>query len=109
MIIGMSNTEIKNKFQQIVDFADIKDFITAPLYTYSSGMKLRLGFSIAIHSEADIFLLDEVLNLGDQNFRKKLDGVMEKMLRGGATILIISQWEEYLKANCYTMLTIGEK
>ena len=73
LIIGMSRKEIKEKKDLIVSFADIGKFIDAPLYTYSSGMKLRLGFSIAVHSNPDILLLDEGFAVGDEGFRQKVN------------------------------------
>ncbi len=100
LVIGMSKEEIEAKFAQIVDFAGIGDFITAPLYTYSSGMKLRLGFSVAIHAEPDILLLDEVMNMGDEEFRKKSEKIIQKTLKNETTVIVVSQWKDYLIKNC---------
>jgi ABC-type polysaccharide/polyol phosphate transport system ATPase subunit len=107
LIIGMSRVEIEAKFAQIVDFAGIGDFITAPLYTYSSGMKLRLGFSVAIHAEPDILLLDEGMSVGDENFQQKSRDSMNKMFNLGTTILIVSHWIEYLNRNCDKLYQVG--
>lgn len=106
LIIGMSKAEIEAKFKQIIDFAGIGDFITAPLYTYSSGMRLRLGFSIAIHSQPDILLLDEIISMGDESFRKKTSSLMKKMFNNGATLLLVSHQLEYLKANCNRLIEL---
>lgn len=108
LVIGMSRAEIKAKFAQIVDFAGIGDFITALLYTYSSGMKLRLGFSIAIHAEPEILLLDEVMNVGDEDFRKKSWKVLDRILKEGATILIVSQSVESLRLICTNVYCINK-
>ena len=106
LIIGMSKAEIEAKFKQIIDFAGIGDFITAPLYTYSSGMRLRLGFSIAIHSQPDILLLDETISMGDESFRKKTSSLMKKMFANGATLLLVSHQLEYLEANCNRLIEL---
>jgi len=105
-VIGMSKEEIEAKFAQIVDFAGIGDFITAPLYTYSSGMKLRLGFSVAIHASPEILLLDEVINLGDEEFRKKTKISMDRMMNSGLTIIIVSQWTDLLRSLCDSIFFI---
>lgn len=109
LIIGMSKEEIENKFNQIVDFAGIGDFITAPLYTYSSGMKLRLGFSVAIQAEPEILLLDEVINMGDAEFKIKSNQLIQKMLYNNTTILIVSHWLDYLNRNCSKLIEINKE
>ena len=109
LIVGMSRDEIKEKFKQIVDFADIGDFITAPLYTYSSGMKLRLGFSVAIHAEPDILLLDEIIGMGDENFRKKTNQLMKEMFDNGTTLLLVSHSLQYLKENCNKLIMLSHE
>lgn len=100
LVVGMSRQEVKDKFQQIVDFADIGKFIDAPFYTYSSGMMLRLGFSIAINANPDILLVDEGIAAGDQNFQKKAYQVMQQLYKKKKTILMVSHWLYYLKMNC---------
>jgi len=100
LVIGMSRQEIEQKFSKIVNFAGIGDFITAPLYTYSSGMKLRLGFSVAIYANPDILLLDEAINMGDEEFQKKTKKVFDQMLKKQITILSVSHTIEYLYAIC---------
>lgn len=100
LVVGMGKEEIMAKFAKIVEFAGIGDFITAPLYTYSSGMKLRLGFSIAIHANPDILLLDEVMNMGDEDFQAKSKARIDEIFKSGATILMVSHIIGFLKANC---------
>jgi len=109
LIVGMSRDEIKEKLKQIIDFADIGDFITAPLYTYSSGMKLRLGFSVAIHAEPDVLLLDEIISMGDENFRKRTSQLMKKMFGNGTTLLLVSHSIQYLKENCNKLLVLSHE
>lgn len=71
IILGMTRKEVEEKYDEIVDFSGLKDFINSPLRTYSSGMVLRLGFSIATSINPDIILLDEVFAVGDEEFKKK--------------------------------------
>ena len=88
-ILGMSKKEIDRKFDEIVDFADIGDFIDVPVKHYSSGMVVRLGFSIAAHCEPDILLVDEVLSVGDLSFAFKAQKkIAEYMIKGGTTIFV---------------------
>lgn len=107
LVIGMSHNEIETKFKQIVNFAGIGDFITAPLYTYSSGMKLRLGFSVAIHADPEILLLDEAMNMGDEAFQHKTKEIFSKMLKKQITIVMVSHQIEYLNAMCTKIYTIS--
>jgi len=96
MVIGMSRHEINAKFKQIVEFADIGGFIDAPMFTYSEGMKLRLGFSVAVHAEPDILLLDEGMAVGDEEFRRKSMMTTNLLFQKNKTIVISSHWLEYL-------------
>src|SRR3990172_3423613 len=81
-ILGMSRKEIDDKFDDIVEFADIEDFIDAPVKSYSSGMFVRLGFAVAAHCEPDVLLVDEVLAVGDVNFQNRcLRRINEMMAR----------------------------
>jgi lipopolysaccharide transport system ATP-binding protein len=89
-ILGMREAEIRGKFDAIVDFADIADFIDTPVKRYSSGMRTRLAFAVAAHLEADLLLLDEVLSVGDASFQKKCLGKMEDLAGHGRTVLLVS-------------------
>lgn len=89
-LIGMDKRKIQANFDKIIDFSDLKDTIDAPLFTYSNGMKLRLGFSVAIHADPDILLIDEVLGVGDQEFQKKSFDAIQKMIKKGKTIVYVS-------------------
>lgn len=89
-ILGMSKKEIDEKIDDIIEFADIGDFIDTPVKYYSSGMYVRLGFSIAIHSNPDILLVDEILAVGDYNFQMKCFSKMKELIKKGITLLIVS-------------------
>jgi lipopolysaccharide transport system ATP-binding protein len=92
MLLGMNKQEIKKSFDKIVEFSGLGKFIDAPFYTYSNGMTLRLGFSIAVYSEPDILLIDEILEVGDQEFQKKSYQKMQELFEKGKTILFISHY-----------------
>jgi len=100
MLLGMSKKEIISKIGSIISFADIKQFIDTPLFTYSSGMKLRLGFSIAIHANPDILILDEGMSIGDDGFQKKANASVQKIYRSNKTVIIVSHWIDYVRDNC---------
>jgi lipopolysaccharide transport system ATP-binding protein len=89
-IFGMTRPEIRRKFDQIVDFSGLSDFIDTPVKRYSSGMFARLGFSVAAHVEPDILIVDEVLSVGDYLFQQKCVERMEAVIRGGATVIFVS-------------------
>ena len=89
-ILGMSRAEIKKKFDEIVDFAEIEKFLDTPVKRYSSGMYVRLAFAVAAHLEPEILIVDEVLAVGDAQFQKKCLGKMEEVGREGRTILFVS-------------------
>ena len=89
-MMGFSREEMKNKIDDIVSFADIGDFIHQPLLTYSSGMKARLGFALAINMEPRILILDEVLSVGDELFKRKCYVKMEEFFESGCTVLYVS-------------------
>jgi lipopolysaccharide transport system ATP-binding protein len=89
-ILSMSREEISRKFEEIVEFADIGPFIDTPVKRYSSGMQMRLAFSVAAHLEPEILIIDEVLSVGDLAFQEKCLGRMEAASREGRTIIFIS-------------------
>ncbi len=89
-ILGMIRTEITQKFDEIVAFAEVEKFIDTPVKYYSSGMGLRLGFAVAAHLEPEILVVDEVLAVGDVAFQKKCLGKMEDMSQSGRTVLFVS-------------------
>jgi len=89
-ILGMGKDEIKRKFDEIVEFSGLSEFIDTPVKRYSSGMYARLGFSVAAHVEPDILLVDEVLSVGDYVFQKKCIERMNKVIKSGASVIFIS-------------------
>lgn len=97
VILGMTKQEIRNKFDDIVNFAEIWDFIDQPVKHYSSGMYLRLAFSVAIHTDPDIFLVDEILAVGDHQFQRKCLTKIEEMKKKNITFIIVSHSPDLLK------------
>ena len=89
-ILGMRNTEIERKFDEIVEFAEVEKFIDTPVKRYSSGMYLRLAFAVAAHLEPEILVVDEVLAVGDAEFQRKCLGKMSDVSRQGRTVLFVS-------------------
>lgn len=89
-ILGMGRVEIKKKFDEIVEFAEIERFLDTPVKRYSSGMYVRLAFAVAAHLEPEILIVDEVLAVGDAQFQKKCLGKMEEVGREGRTVLFVS-------------------
>jgi lipopolysaccharide transport system ATP-binding protein len=89
-ILGMSRTEIRKKFDEIVAFAEVEKFLDIPVKRYSSGMYVRLAFAVAAHLEPEILIVDEVLAVGDAQFQKKCLGKMQDVASGGRTVLFVS-------------------
>ena len=89
-ILGMQRQEIKRKFDEIVAFAEVEQFLDTPVKRYSSGMYVRLAFAVAAHLEPQILIVDEVLSVGDAEFQKKCLGKMGEAARGGRTVLFVS-------------------
>jgi ABC-type polysaccharide/polyol phosphate transport system ATPase subunit len=110
-ILGMSIKDLKLKQDEIIDFSGLNDFIDVPVKKYSSGMYLRLAFSVAIHSKADTFLFDEVLAVGDDEFQKKCIDKITGLNAAGKTIIIVSHDLEGMKkmANRIIYLNKGER
>ena len=89
-MLGLSKREITRRFDEIVEFAEMKEFIDAPVKTYSSGMYMRLGFAVAIHVDPDVLLVDEVLAVGDEGFTHKCLDKFAEFKRRGKTILLVT-------------------
>lgn len=89
-LLGLSKAEIDKKYNEILDFADIGEFINQPLKTYSSGMAIRLAFAVAINVEPDVLVVDEALSVGDELFQRKCFSKIEEIKNKGATILFVS-------------------
>jgi len=99
-ILGMSGSAIRAKFDDIVDFAELWEFMDTPVKRYSSGMYMRLGFSVAVHSDPDILLVDEVLAVGDALFSEKCLAKIREFQDRGVTIVIVSHSPETVKNFC---------
>lgn len=97
-ILGMSTAEIRKKFRSMVDFSELGSFIDAPLQTYSAGMMMRLGFSVAIHVDFDILVMDEILSVGDLYFQNKCVDRIKEFRKMGKTLIVSSQSLELVEA-----------
>ncbi len=100
LLLGLSRREIAQRFSEIVRFAELEEFLDAPLKTYSSGMAVRLGFSIAAHSDPDVLLVDEVLAVGDEAFSHRCLEKFAEFERAGKTILVVSHDLALVSARC---------
>lgn len=89
-ILGMKKREVEERFDAIVDFSGVEQFVDTPIKRYSSGMRLRLGFAVAAHLEPDVLIVDEVLAVGDAGFQKKCIQAMEGLRNSGRTVLFVS-------------------
>jgi lipopolysaccharide transport system ATP-binding protein len=107
-ILGMTKQEIDRKFDAIVDFSEIGRFIDTPVKRYSSGMYVRLAFSVAAHLDPEIMMIDEVLSVGDMNFQQKCMEHTKKLLNGDATILFVSHNMFAIKAMCSRVIYLNE-
>jgi ABC-type polysaccharide/polyol phosphate transport system ATPase subunit len=100
IMLGLSKREIMRRFDEIVEFAELKDFIDAPVKTYSSGMYMRLGFAVAIHVDPDVLLIDEVLAVGDQGFTVKCLDKFAEFRRRNKTILLVTHSLDLVEKFC---------
>ena len=116
IMLGLTKREVSRRFDEIVEFAEMKDFIDAPVKTYSSGMYMRLGFAVAIHVDPDVLLVDEVLAVGDEGFTHKCLDKFAEFKRRGKTILLVTHalglverfCDEALWMDAGTMKAIGD-
>lgn len=107
-VLGHSEKFMKEHFDEIVDFAEIGQFLDSPLKNFSSGMKARLGFSVATMVKPDILIVDEILSVGDYKFKQKCMKRMEELLSGGTTLLYVSHNIEEVKRLCDHALWIDK-
>ena len=105
-ILGMTEKETKRKFDAIVDFADIGKFLDIAVGHYSSGMFARLGFAVAVHTDSDIFLVDEVLAVGDRPFKKKCLARMQEIKEDGRTLFYVSHAPASVRKMCDRVLVL---
>jgi ABC-type polysaccharide/polyol phosphate transport system ATPase subunit len=107
-LFGLSYSEIKKKFNSIVSFSELNSFLNTKLYQFSSGMLQRVAFSVAVHSNPDILLLDEVFEVGDENFRKKSAEKIKKLVTEGCSAILVSHDKEIIKKYCDRVVWLEE-
>lgn len=107
-ILGMSRAEINRKFDDIVSLSELEQFIDTPVKRYSSGMKVRLGFSVAAHLDPEVLLLDEVLAVGDVSFRERCNRRIDEIAASGATILYVSHHLDDVRKLCRRVMWLDE-
>jgi ABC-2 type transport system ATP-binding protein/lipopolysaccharide transport system ATP-binding protein len=107
-LFGMSNVETRARFNDIVEFSGLGNFIDTPVKNYSSGMYMRLGFSVAVHVEPQILLADEVLAVGDQEFKQKCHTRIRDMQADGMALILVTHSEEEGKNFCQRFLTLEQ-
>ncbi|MCQ2471909.1 MAG: ABC transporter ATP-binding protein [Clostridia bacterium] len=98
--MGYSRKYIESKYDEIVEFSELKDFIDVPIKNYSSGMRARLGFAIATAVEPEVLILDEVLSVGDAKFRNKSEAKVKSMIAKGVTVLFVSHNTDQVRRLC---------
>jgi lipopolysaccharide transport system ATP-binding protein len=107
-ILGMTKAEIRSKFDEVVAFAEIDEFIDTPVKRYSSGMYVRLAFAVAAHLKSEILVVDEVLAVGDTHFQKKCLGKMGDVSRHGRTVLFVSHNLDAIRNLCHNAVLLRE-
>ena len=105
-ILGLSQKEVRARFDEIISFAELWDFVDTPVKRYSSGMYIRLGFSVAVHSDPDILLVDEVLSVGDSAFQEKCLEKMHEFQTLGTTIALVSPSMYLMRKFCPRVLRL---
>jgi ABC-2 type transport system ATP-binding protein len=108
-LLGMERSEITARFDEIVEFSELGEFIEAPLRTYSSGMAARLGFAVATACQPDILLVDEVLSVGDEAFKEKCKARMREFSARGATLIVVSHDAQVIREFCTRVMWIEGK
>ena len=103
-ILGYSKKFLKENFDNIIEFAELEDFIDVPLKNFSSGMIARLGFSIATIMNPDILIVDEILSVGDFKFQKKSEEKIKKMMKEGTTVIFVSHSIDQIEEICTKVL-----
>ena len=106
-ILGLSRKQIDGRFDEIISFAGLEEFVDRPVKTYSTGMQMRLAFSISVQLEAEILLIDEALAVGDEVFRAKSMERMQRMLTMGRTVVIVSHDLGFIQSYCHRVLVLN--
>ncbi len=107
-LFGLSQKTIRKRFNSIIEFAELEDFVNTKLYQFSEGMKQRLAFSIAINCEPDILLLDEVFEVGDQKFRFKSSEKIKELAKKGTTVLLVSHELWMIEKHCSRVIWLDK-
>ncbi|WP_457564938.1 ABC transporter ATP-binding protein [Caminibacter sp.] len=106
ILLGMRKKEILSKLEQIIEFSELGEFIEQPIRVYSSGMLSRLGFSVAVHTDPDILLIDEVLSVGDSSFQQKSENKILEFKKRGKTIILVSHDIGVVKKLCNKIIVL---
>ena len=107
-IFGLTRKEIKQRMESIIDFSELGEYMDSPVRTYSTGMYMRLAFSVAIHVNAEVLLIDEILGVGDMYFQEKCFRKLQEIKRNGTTIVIVSHSLEQIEEICEKSIWIQE-
>jgi len=108
LLLGLTRQQIEEKLESIVAFAELGDFINAPVRTYSSGMRARLGFSVAVHVDPEILVVDEVLGVGDAAFRQRCADKMQELFSGGTTVVMVQHSMEAIMQMCHRAMWLDK-
>jgi lipopolysaccharide transport system ATP-binding protein len=108
ILLGIRKRDIEARLDEILEFSELGDFFDEPLHTYSSGMKARLGFSVAFQVQPEIMLVDEVLGVGDENFRLKSSAAMKQRIRENGTVILVSHSVATIKELCDRAVWIND-
>ena len=108
MLLGLTKQEIADKLDSIMAFADLGDFIDNPVRTYSSGMRARLGFSVAVHVDPEILVVDEVLAVGDARFRQRCATKMQELFSSGTTVVMVNHSMEAIVQMCHRVMWLDK-
>lgn len=108
LLMGMAKKQVDEIIDEIIDFCELGDYFELPLYMYSSGMSARLGFALAIFTDHDILIVDEVFSVGDKRFREKSAKKMEELFKSGKSIIFVSHSDEQIRQFCNRAIFINE-
>lgn len=107
MLLGYSRKDVEAKLDEIAAFSELGAFMDQPIKTYSSGMRSRLGFSVALYASPDVLLLDEVLSVGDREFKKKAEAAITEKIRSDQTVVLVSHSESQVERLCDRTVRLG--
>ncbi len=106
LLLGLSRSELEKRINEIVEFSEIGEFISSPIRTYSSGMRSKLAFSIAVNVDPELLLIDEIFSVGDEHFKEKSKKKMESMIMEDRTVVMVSHSMDMIKQYCHKVLWI---